>query len=249
MVGYKIIENKTSKALVSDVVNYYFNKETGFTATWGKTKEEDAIYSPFGPLIADIEISTICHGVNGTPCKWCSPMGTKISTPNGDIAIEDLQKGDTVFTASLANPKKPCLKLGTIQHTFKRAYTGNLVKITTVSGEELFLTPEHMVILKNGVEKRAEDITTKDELLSISEFKHCLHCRRVLTKSFKRYYCNEQCYISAHNKVCMICGKNFLSYGKFGKYCCVDLSGANHPLRGKLKEFYPKNFAQYENKL
>lgn len=89
MVDYKIIENKTSKALVSDAVNYYFSKATGFTATWGKTKEEDAIYSPFGPLIADIEISTICHGVNGTLCPACYKTNSSVGR---NMSLETFKK-------------------------------------------------------------------------------------------------------------------------------------------------------------
>lgn len=58
--------------------NYDFNPVTGFFARWGKTLKEDPIYSPLGPEILDLEISTICHGVGG-PCKFCY----KKNNPNG----------------------------------------------------------------------------------------------------------------------------------------------------------------------
>ncbi len=67
---YIIIENKKIKKLESKHYNYLFDKQTGFFARWGKTKEENPLYSPFGPEIADIEISTVCKGI-GTPCKFC----------------------------------------------------------------------------------------------------------------------------------------------------------------------------------
>ena len=67
------------KILKSENFNSLFNLSTGFTATWGKTKEEDPDWCEFGPLIADIEITTRCSGVNKTLCKYCY----KANTPNG----------------------------------------------------------------------------------------------------------------------------------------------------------------------
>ena len=59
------------KACMSPVYNYVFNRETGFFARWGKTKEDDPEFAPFGPEILDLEVSEICHGIDGTPCKFC----------------------------------------------------------------------------------------------------------------------------------------------------------------------------------
>jgi len=58
--------------------NYLFNTETGFFARWGKTEEDDPTYSPFGPEILDIEISTICNGIGSGPCTWCYKSNTGI---------------------------------------------------------------------------------------------------------------------------------------------------------------------------
>jgi radical SAM protein with 4Fe4S-binding SPASM domain len=49
--------------------------DTGLFARWGRTEEDDPSYSPFGPEILDIEVSTICHGP-GAPCKWCYKSNT-----------------------------------------------------------------------------------------------------------------------------------------------------------------------------
>lgn len=68
---YKILVNPNEKILTSPNYNYYFNKNSGFFARWGKNKDDDPDYSPYGPEIADIEISTICHGVNNAPCHFC----------------------------------------------------------------------------------------------------------------------------------------------------------------------------------
>lgn len=50
---------------------YKFNPKTGFFARWGKTFGDDPKFSPIGPEIADIEISTICHGPDGRLCEFC----------------------------------------------------------------------------------------------------------------------------------------------------------------------------------
>lgn len=47
---------KEIKVLKSTDYNFIFNRKTGFFARWGKKKEDDPSYSPYGPEIADIEI-------------------------------------------------------------------------------------------------------------------------------------------------------------------------------------------------
>jgi len=53
----------------------------GMFNRWGKTIEtaDDPIMSPFGPEILDIEITSICRGVDGKLCPYCY----KSNTPNG----------------------------------------------------------------------------------------------------------------------------------------------------------------------
>jgi len=57
--------------MVSKNYNYIFNQDNGVFARWGSKLIEDPDYSPFGPEIMDIEISTICNGIDGIPCKFC----------------------------------------------------------------------------------------------------------------------------------------------------------------------------------
>ena len=79
-----LIENERFKLYRSDMCNFNFDKETGYTEIWGKTKEEDAIYCPDGPMILDIEITDICYGigsrdkVGGSVCAFCY----KSNSPN-----------------------------------------------------------------------------------------------------------------------------------------------------------------------
>lgn len=72
---YMIAENDKYKMLRSKSYNYNFDKSTGYFERWGKIKSEDSEWSPFGPEIADIEISTICH----QGCEFCY----KSNTTNG----------------------------------------------------------------------------------------------------------------------------------------------------------------------
>lgn len=55
------------KVFKSPDYNFVFNTSDGFFARWGKNKEDDPEYSPFGPEIIDLELSTICH----KGCKFC----------------------------------------------------------------------------------------------------------------------------------------------------------------------------------
>lgn len=90
MENCKIIENDTHKKLFSKNVNMIFDKRDGFTATWGKTKDEDPIMSPFGPFIADIEITDICRGPGNVPCKFCYKSNTPYNT--GNMSFETFKK-------------------------------------------------------------------------------------------------------------------------------------------------------------
>lgn len=76
-------DTDSRKIVRSKGYNHIFNKVTGFSARWGKTPADDPDFSPVGPEIADIEISTICHGVNNKPCAHCykslSPAGKNMS--------------------------------------------------------------------------------------------------------------------------------------------------------------------------
>jgi len=57
--------------------NWIFNKKDGEFIRWGKTTLDDPRFSPVGPEILDIEISTICHGPNGIPCPHCYKSNNK----------------------------------------------------------------------------------------------------------------------------------------------------------------------------
>jgi hypothetical protein len=87
-MSYTIEETDKIKTMVSPEVNYIFNKKTGFSAVWGNIIEEDPDWCPYGPLIADIEITTICKGPGGQLCPFCY----KSNNPNGEYMTFELFK-------------------------------------------------------------------------------------------------------------------------------------------------------------
>lgn len=78
-MNYKIVDGKKLKVLQSEDCNYVFNKVNGTMMTWGKTMDDDPEYSKVGPFIADIEVTTICHGINGVVCPFCYKSNTSLN--------------------------------------------------------------------------------------------------------------------------------------------------------------------------
>lgn len=85
----KIIMFKDWKFLRSKDLNYSFNMKNGYMEVYGKSKEDDPSWSPYGPFIADVEITTICNGIRGKLCQYCY----KSNTCNGkNMSLATLQK-------------------------------------------------------------------------------------------------------------------------------------------------------------
>ena len=110
-----LVDKKKTKIIRSKdgYFNHYFDKETGLSMTWGKNKEDDPTYSPYGPLIADIEITTICHGPGGKVCDFCyksnSPKGTYMSFETYKKLFEKLPKtiGQIAFGIDATGTSNP----------------------------------------------------------------------------------------------------------------------------------------------
>jgi predicted lipid-binding transport protein (Tim44 family)/3-dehydroquinate synthase class II len=88
----------------------------------------------------------------------CFPVGTKIATPKGPIAIESLASGDEVFAVTGDGL--------TVRSTVKTVFVSKetLVKIKT-DGGDLMTTAEHPVSLKEGVFKQARDLLPGDRIV------------------------------------------------------------------------------------
>lgn len=66
---YQIKEDFDKKSFKSSIYNYNFDKTNGFFMRWGENKNDDPLFSPFGPEILDLEISSggDCLG----NCRFC----------------------------------------------------------------------------------------------------------------------------------------------------------------------------------
>ena len=86
---YLIIDNENAKVCVGNDYNYIFLKKsvgdfkTGYFQRWGKTVEDDPLYSPIGPEILDIEISQNgCPTIRGKNCQFCYKGNTNKPATN-----------------------------------------------------------------------------------------------------------------------------------------------------------------------
>jgi len=139
-----IMDIEKFKILRSENYNYMFNKENGFFARWGKTKEEDPDFSPYGPEIADIEVTTKCYGVTGcdgktSVCKFCY----KSNSPAGEN-----------------------MSLDTFKKIFHRICGAKII-IELENNEIIKLDPEVQILLKNGDIISAENLSESHEIKTI----------------------------------------------------------------------------------
>lgn len=110
---------------------------------------------------------TVIGTASTRDCPNCWTAGHLVATPNGYIAIEDLNVGDAVFDGEG--------KLQRVQRTISRTYSGNLIKIYPYGNSEgLTVTPDHnmYVIDTNGIlkKKMAKDLALSDFLISKQKF-------------------------------------------------------------------------------
>jgi MoaA/NifB/PqqE/SkfB family radical SAM enzyme len=100
MNEYTIREDEKVKILKSKNYNFYFNKINGLFIRSGEIKDNKEIseceFSPFGPEIADIEISSICD----RKCSFCykgnTPLGESMSLETFKIVFNNLTKSKTL---------------------------------------------------------------------------------------------------------------------------------------------------------
>ena len=82
-----VITNENGDKIIHANDNSYhfkFRKKDGLTMKWGATVKDDPTHSPFGPEIADIELTKVCAGVRNpegvyTICRFCYKSCTSCS--------------------------------------------------------------------------------------------------------------------------------------------------------------------------
>ncbi len=70
----------------------------------------------------------------------CVIEGTRISTPEGELRVEELEEGDSLLCAAGRGKILP----GVLEKKLKKEYEGIVVKIRTRSGKEIKTTPNHI---------------------------------------------------------------------------------------------------------
>lgn len=108
-MSLNILENANEKFATSPAFNTIFNKKTGFTATWGKTFEDDPPYCPYGPTILDIEVSEVISkeeadnlksrfhivtkgGCNGVGCREFCYKNNGLHTYTKHLSLEGIRR-------------------------------------------------------------------------------------------------------------------------------------------------------------
>ena len=88
----KHLETDKYRLVQQDHCNCLFDKRTGYQMRWGETREENPDWSPAGPELLDIELSTICQ----QGCRWCykdnGPKGDNMSLAVFDTLLRKLPK-------------------------------------------------------------------------------------------------------------------------------------------------------------
>jgi DNA helicase-2/ATP-dependent DNA helicase PcrA len=74
----------------------------------------------------------------------CIVEGMKVETPKGKVNIEDLNIGDSVYSAGGCGK----VMVGNVDTVMKTKYQGPIINVKTESGKELKLTPNHIMFSK-----------------------------------------------------------------------------------------------------
>ena len=154
--------NDRFKIFRSKDYNFNFDLRSGLFQRWGETEEDDPSWSPYGPEIADIEITTSCFGIKNKVCNFCSPAGTLINTPHGKMCIEKVKVGDDVigYDTTFNRPQ-----LQEVKETYERWFAGDLICIEIEDGNVIKLTPNHKIYTKNKGWVVAGELTENDVLV------------------------------------------------------------------------------------
>ena len=237
--------------------NMMFRKSDGLTAKWGRTMDDDPTHCPWGNEIADIEIATACSGIrdkdgNRAPCAFCFPEGTKITLTDGtNKPIENIAIGDFVVSCNFVSSGKNFLNRNSVQEIYEREYDGELIVIELENGIILRLTPEHPLLLKDGTEVMAKDLTGNEDLLLETDFCHCKVCGKpkFTGEFYTRDICSKECYENSRGK-CLICGNTINRKGMLFCSDCVHVSAnqSRHSLMNTWKTMMYRCYNSKRNK-
>jgi MoaA/NifB/PqqE/SkfB family radical SAM enzyme len=134
------------KRLRTPGYNYNFDPKTGLFIRWGHTYDEDPFMSPYGPEIADIEISTVCSGIRGKPCKYCYKSNTSVGQ---NMSLETFKK---VFHNLPKNIMQIAFGIGDVDGNpdmlkiFEYCRAHSVVPNVTINGDRLTTVIVHRLV-------------------------------------------------------------------------------------------------------
>ena len=98
-----------------------------------------------GRVTADGRVTVTTRQQSGPPnCPICLALGTRIATPNGEVAVQDLRVGDVVWTTDLAGARRaaPLVEIG---NTPVPA-THQVVRLALADGHTVLVSPGHPTV-------------------------------------------------------------------------------------------------------
>ena len=95
-----------------------------------------------GRVLANGSVSILIRQQSGPPnCPICLALGTRIATPDGEVAVQDLRVGDVVWTTDLAGARiaAPLTEIGSTPVP----PTHQVVHLALADGRVVFVSPGH----------------------------------------------------------------------------------------------------------
>lgn len=126
-------------AITPDALGFNYRTDSGPSATpagKGNGKQIEGRVDAYGKV--DITRRADAGPLN---CPICLALGTRIATPNGDVAVEDLRIGDVVWTqdAQGARVAAPLVAIGSTPVPD----THQVVRLVLEDGRTVFVSPGH----------------------------------------------------------------------------------------------------------
>ena len=95
-----------------------------------------------GRVLANGSVTVLARQQAGPPqCPICLALGTRIATPTGDVAVQDLRVGDVVWSADAtgARTAAPLIAIGSTPVPA----THQVVRLTLEDGRVVYVSPGH----------------------------------------------------------------------------------------------------------